>query len=161
MDENSTNQINPEAPDPVTEAVKRGLALFDSGGGELVKILAQSGNYDKRGHGSAESRRVILPGETTSRWANEAGETDGDYDRRTKNGTDYSWVPEGTIVVAYDTETTKFGKGRAKLTAGVVVKYRNAEGKDRTVAWESSGLTARRKGDAVIVTLPDGRKLTF
>ena len=66
MDENSTNQINPETHDPVTEAVKRGLALFDSGGGELTKILAQSGSY-KKGLGTAESRRVILPGETTSR----------------------------------------------------------------------------------------------
>ncbi len=147
---------------PYREAAARGLALFDSGGGELVRVVAQSGNFNKNGHGTADYRRVVLPGQTVSQWANQAGECEGNFDRRTQNGTDYVFLPEGTIVLAYDTTTNKFGKGRAVLTPGIIVRHKDKSGDDCTIVWgEKAGLVARRKGDVPIVTLPDGRKLTF
>lgn len=146
---------SPEAREASLEAAA--LARFMEGRpGPEHRVLARSVSYNSKGYGAAEHRRCILPGQSTSQWVSDAGETEGNYDGRRGKGADYTMLPEGTVVVAYDTETNKFGKGRAKLTAGIV-RGPLAEGKS-PVGW---GFTVRRKGDAVVVTLPNGHKLTF
>lgn len=120
------------------------------------RTLARRASYNSKGYGESEHRRCILPGQTVAQWVSDAGETEGNYDGRRGKGADYTMLPEGTVIVAYDTETNKFGKGRAKLTAGIV-RGPLSEGKS-PVGW---GYTVRRKGDVVIVTLPNGDKLTF
>ena len=145
----------PEAREARMES--EALARFlENRPGPEHRVLAREVSYNSKGFGSAEHRRCILPGHSTSQWVSDAGETEGDYDGRRGKGADYTMLPEGTIVVAYDTETNKFGKGRAKLTAGIV-RGPLAEGKS-PVSW---CLQVRRKGDAAIVTLPNGQKLNF
>ena len=120
------------------------------------RTLARSVSYNSKGFGSAEHRRCMLPGSRVSQWVSDAGETEGDYDSRRGKGADYTMLPEGTVIVAYDTETTKYGKGRARLTAGIVRGPLSESGSP--VSW---CLQVRRKGDTVIVTLPNGEKLVF
>lgn len=144
----------PEPPEP--DWIQVGLNKRATGGGALTKIMARFQSYSSNGRGSAEHRRVMLPGENTAQWATDAGETEGDFGSQRGQGRDYVFVPEGTIVVSYETETTKYGKGRAKLDAGVVADA--SEPPNRAIAW---GLTVRRKGTDVVVTLPDGTKLVF
>jgi hypothetical protein len=166
----------PEAAEPLNpaaEAASRGFALFAAGTpGEPRRVLSQSGDFNRKGHGTGVYLRAVLPGTTTSGWATDLGETEGDYNAREKSGTNYSCLPEGTIVLRYTTETNRFGKGPATLEPGVVVRWKDADGKTRNVVWgDDAGLVARRKAGVPIVTLPNagvpivtlpnGTKLSF
>lgn len=120
-----------------------------------TQCLARRRDWNAKGNGEEEHRRVCLPGETRGQWAADAGTTDGGWAARGMLASNRHCVqrvtlPLGTLIVAFDRSFRQGqSRGPAEVTAGILARVE--EEPNGKIEW---GLKHRKSGESVEVWTP-------